>query len=71
MRRIGEELVSTVDKNGTVSYRNGLGQLHREDGPAVEWSTGTRFWYRNGKRHRDDGPAIEWEAGGQEWFEER
>jgi hypothetical protein len=23
--------------------------LHREDGPAVEWADGTKSWYLNGK----------------------
>ena len=30
-------------------------------------SSGTKFWYLNGKRHREDGPAIEWEDGDKEW----
>ena len=25
-------------------------QLHREDGPAVEYYSGNKFWYLNGKR---------------------
>ena len=25
------------------------GKLHREDGPAVEYSYGTKYWYLNGK----------------------
>jgi len=25
------------------------GKLHREDGPAVEWPNGTKFWCLNGK----------------------
>lgn len=37
--------------------------LHRTDGPAVEWETGTKSWYQHGKRHRLDGPAIEWSDG--------
>ena len=24
-------------------------KLHREDGPAIEWGNGTKFWYLNGK----------------------
>ena len=24
-------------------------KLHREDGPAVEWGNGTKFWYLNGE----------------------
>jgi hypothetical protein len=35
------------------------GELHREDGPAIEGSDGAREWFLNSKRHREDGPAIE------------
>jgi len=44
------------------------GQLHREDGPALEWPDGRRWWYLNGQRHRADGPAVEWPDGRQEWW---
>ncbi|MFZ9907786.1 MAG: hypothetical protein ACO3FJ_08860 [Ilumatobacteraceae bacterium] len=40
-------------------YKNQLGQLHRTDGPAVEYSDGDRLWCINGKLHREDGPAVE------------
>ena len=33
-------------------------ELHREDGPAVEYADGTKSWYINGKLHREDGPAV-------------
>ena len=37
-----------IDDNGDKCwYRNG--KLHHEDGPAVEWADGTRFWYLDGK----------------------
>jgi len=42
--------------------------LHREDAPAIEWSTGGKSWYLNGKRHREDGPAIESSWGSKAWF---
>jgi hypothetical protein len=32
---------------------------HREDGPACEWSDGSKSWWLHGRRHREDGPAIE------------
>jgi len=35
------------------------GDLHREDGPALEYYNGSKYWYLNGKRHREDGPAEE------------
>ena len=45
---------------------NGL--FHREDGPAIEYVSGSKKWYLNGKRHRVDGPAIEWADGTKEWY---
>ncbi len=32
--------------------------LHREDGPAVEYASGSKYWYQNGLAHRIDGPAY-------------
>jgi hypothetical protein len=43
-------------------------KLHREDGPAVEYASGAKFWFRDGKRHREDGPAIEHADGSKEWY---
>ena len=34
------------------------GELHRTDGPAVEYANGNKYWYLNGKFHRTDGPAL-------------
>ena len=42
--------------------------LHREDGPAAEWSYGDKAWYINGERHREDGPAIEFSNGHKAWY---
>ena len=44
------------------------GDLHREDGPAVERVSGTKEWWLNGKCHREDGPAAEWASGDKEWY---
>ena len=55
-------------------YDNGIkhwylnDQLHRTDGPAVEWADGSKFWYLNDQLHREDGPAIEWADGGKFWW---
>jgi hypothetical protein len=43
-------------------------QLHRVDGPAVEWSNGFTSWFLNGKLHRENGPACELPNGDKEWF---
>jgi hypothetical protein len=57
-----------VDEHGTIRYRNELGQLHREDGPAVEFKEGTKGWLINGKYHREDGPAVEFKEGTKSWY---
>ena len=44
------------------------GQLHREDGPAIERANGTRIWYLNGKLHRVGGPAAECTDGTKHWY---
>jgi hypothetical protein len=43
------------------------GDLHREDGPAIETSDGGKFWLLHGNRHRTDGPAVE-RADGTKWW---
>ena len=52
----------------TSSERDYSKVLHREDGPAVEYSYGTKEWWFNGKRHRKDGPAIEGSNGDKYWY---
>ena len=55
-------------------YTNGTkwwflnGNLHREDGPAIECANGTKYWYLNGKCHREDGPACEYASGDKRWY---
>lgn len=67
--RLIEHLSYTIETNrfGTTRYRNSDGQLHRIDGPALEWYSGTQEWYKNGVLHRTDGPAIEFYDGSNEW----
>ena len=43
-------------------------ELHRENGPAIEWLCGDKEWYLNGKLHREDGPAVEEANGDKEWW---
>jgi len=43
-------------------------KLHRTDGPAVEYSSGTTEYWVNDKRHRLDGPAVEWANGDKEYW---
>jgi len=45
------------------------GNLHREDGPAIEYYHKERKdWYQNNELHREDGPAIEWADGYKAWY---
>ena len=67
---MSEEVRRHVDVDGTVRYYNSEGQLHRLDGPAREWSNGSKEWFQNGKCHRLDGPAREWRNGDKEWWVE-
>lgn len=34
----------------------------------AEWSTGSKYWFKNGKYHRLGGPAIEFSIGRKEWW---
>ena len=43
-------------------------EIHREDGPAVEYSNGNKAWFLNGTRHREDGPAVEHSNGDKSWY---
>ena len=43
-------------------------ELHREDGPAIEYPNGEKWWFLNGKYHREDGPAVEWPNGEKFWY---
>jgi len=59
-----------TDRDGSKFYYKDKAMtiLHRLDGPAVEWFTGSKSWYINNKRHREDGPALELTNGWKEWY---
>ena len=44
------------------------GKYHRNDGPAIDWNHGDKFWYVDGLLHRDDGPAVIYASGRRKWF---
>ena len=56
----------TVNQHATTWKLNG--KLHREDGPAIEYASGDKYWCRGGKYHREDGPAIEHPSGDKFWY---
>ena len=59
-----------VNENGSVFwYKHGTNELHRIDGPAIEYANGDKRWYQNDKLHRIDGPAEEWTNGDKYWYQ--
>jgi hypothetical protein len=57
-----------VYENGSRKWYNEEGKYHREDGPAVEYTDGSKLWFRDGKLHREDGPATEYSDGEKYWY---
>jgi hypothetical protein len=62
-----EKYIVEVYEDRTYWF-NENGQLHRLNGPAIEYSSGSEQWYQNGKRHRTDGPAVEWSDNYKEYW---
>lgn len=49
----------TFPNGATIYLKNG--QLHRDNGPAIEFPGGMGLvFFQHGKLHRDNGPAIHW-----------
>jgi hypothetical protein len=65
---VGGESIRTEDEYGSIFFKLPNGKLHRENGPAVEFTNGDKSWYINGKWHREDGPAVEHADGYKWWF---
>ena len=57
-----------IDAKGTKFWYNEKGQYHREDGPAIEYPDGTKFWFMYDEMHRDSGPAVEYSNGIKCWY---
>ena len=56
----------TLSDGSKMWYLNG--ELHRTDGPAIEYADGSKEWYADGRLHRTDGPAIEYADGSKAWY---
>ena len=71
MKRFRKELLENFTEvivlKNYVKYKV-RGKLHREDGPAIEHTDGSKEWYRFWKFHRIDGPAREVANGNKEWW---
>jgi hypothetical protein len=51
-------IVSPGSDNERVVWVLPNGKIHRDYGPAVEWTNGNLEWYKNGKKHREGAPAY-------------
>ena len=63
-----KKVTMETDRLGNKFWRLPNGDLHREDGPAVIYITGTKGWFIDGQLNRTDGPAVEYFNGDKEWY---
>ena len=66
MKNKNKSICKTYSNGTKYWYLNG--ELHREDGPAIEWPNQSKAWYLNGKLHREAGPAVEISNGTKYWY---
>lgn len=59
-----------INPNGSTYYFKDkkMTKIHREDGPAIEFKDGSKYWYKDSELHREDGPAVELPDGRKEWW---
>lgn len=57
-----------TDKYGNKRWYNDLGELHREDGPAIEYRAGTKAWFVRARYHNIKGPSFISVTGRVDWF---
>jgi len=63
-----EQSTMSIDKFGDKYWKLPNGDFHREDGPAIEYSSGAKSWCINGRPHRTDGPAVVYSNGLKDWY---
>lgn len=63
--------MSGPDKDlfGNVSWHDADGNYHRDGGPALIETDGSKLWFRHGELHRIDGPAVMSANGYNAWFQ--
>jgi hypothetical protein len=57
-----------ITSNGDKRWYDSNGYFHRDNGPAIEHTDGSKQWYQHGNRHRDDGPAVQYSHGTKYWY---
>lgn len=55
-------IIQSIRSNAGYSTYTLNDQLHREDGPAIQYSNGLGFWYLHGKRYhpKDNDEWLRW-----------
>lgn len=61
-----KEYTVRLNEGNTLWYYKG--ELHRDEGPAIECANGDRFYYQHGKLHRVDGPAVIRANGDEQYY---
>ncbi len=64
--KFGRYIVNNVLSHATEWFING--KYHRVNGPACEYTDGTKLWYYDGELHRTGGPAIQRPDGSNSWY---
>lgn len=57
-----------IEINGDKRWINEIGELHREDGPAIEGFNGEKRWFKKGYLHNREGPAVIYPDGKKEYW---
>jgi len=67
--KVSGETLYVVSSQGITRYYKdkAMKNLHRRDGPAIEYADVYKAWYVNGELHRLDGPAYEG-VGHKVWY---
>jgi len=60
--------VIAIFADGTKKYFDTRGKLHRSNGAAIEYSDGSKSYYRHGYLHREDGPAVVRSSGKSRYY---
>jgi hypothetical protein len=59
-----------LDEDGDRLWTNSEGEYHREDGPAIEYADGDKYWYINGKYFSKD-EWLQWLKSGQSSLDQK
>lgn len=63
------ESIRDIDQAGSEYWTRADDRtvIHREDGPAITWDDGARFWYYDGVNHNENGPSAIYADGSMHW----